>query len=508
LRWRYFGDIVLPRQVKVAGQPDDDEYAAKLAARNASQQRGRHHEREGNMKREPLLLIISLCIEVAIAACADACVVGDLGGPPQVTITSHPPDCCYGQVAGWIEGTAANIDTASAVIVLYAETNNFYVQPLTSSKKTEIRCNGTFRNWTHGGHHYIAILANRSWDPPDIMYSLPDVGGDILAIDREPEKRIQFSGYTWVVKSSGSVAIEPGPNIWSDSTENVWVDGQGKLHLRITYRNGEWICAEVYQEQSLGYGEYTWYVESPINQLDRNGVVGLFVYDYYVDKEIDIELTHCGEDAQCPDAQYVIQPWDVQGNRHRFCFLHPSSNTHRVDWCDSLIFFSSWKGDASIPSDSSGLVESWLYTGSNNFVPGHEEPRMNLWLWQGLAPSDGQEIEIVIDRFTWTPLYTSVLSSVAPAATSAVLEQNVPNPFNPATVIQFSIAKPARIKLRVFDLSGSLVRTLVNAWREPGVYGEVWDGRGDDGKQLPSGVYFYRLETGDVVATRKMVLLR
>jgi len=55
---------------------------------------------------------------------------------------------------------------------------------------------------------------------------------------------------------------------------------------------------------------------------------------------------------------------------------------------------------------------------------------------------------------------------------------------------------------------GSLVRTLVDARREPGSYSEVWDGRAEDGAELPSGVYFYRLEAGEFVATRKMVLLR
>jgi hypothetical protein len=86
--------------------------------------------------------------------------------------------------------------------------------------------------------------------------------------------------------------------------------------------------------------------------------------------------------------------------------------------------------------------------------------------------------------------------------------QSYPNPFNPMCTIRYEIPKAGRVSLRIFDVSGSLVRTLVDAWREPGAYSEVWDGRGDAGKALPSGVYFYRLEAGDFVATRKMVLLR
>jgi hypothetical protein len=85
--------------------------------------------------------------------------------------------------------------------------------------------------------------------------------------------------------------------------------------------------------------------------------------------------------------------------------------------------------------------------------------------------------------------------------------QNYPNPFNPLCTIRYDIPRAGMVKLKVFDVNGSLVRTLVDAWREPGVYSEVWDGRADSGVALPSGVYFYRLEAGDFVATRKIVVL-
>jgi hypothetical protein len=55
---------------------------------------------------------------------------------------------------------------------------------------------------------------------------------------------------------------------------------------------------------------------------------------------------------------------------------------------------------------------------------------------------------------------------------------------------------------------GRVLRTLAQGWREQGIYREVWDGRGDDGAVLPSGVYFYSLETGGIVTTHKMVLLK
>jgi hypothetical protein len=71
------------------------------------------------------------------------------------------------------------------------------------------------------------------------------------------------------------------------------------------------------------------------------------------------------------------------------------------------------------------------------------------------------------------------------------LHQSYPNPFNPLCTIRYDISSACRASLKVFHVNGSVVRTLVDGWREPGVYSEVWDGRSGDGSVLPSGVYFY-----------------
>jgi hypothetical protein len=92
--------------------------------------------------------------------------------------------------------------------------------------------------------------------------------------------------------------------------------------------------------------------------------------------------------------------------------------------------------------------------------------------------------------------------------TSFNLGRNYPNPFNPATTIRYDIAAAGKASLIVFEVSGSVVRTLVDGWREPGVYREVWDGRSGDGRVMPSGVYFYTLKTREFEATQKMVMLK
>jgi hypothetical protein len=92
-----------------------------------------------------------------------------------------------------------------------------------------------------------------------------------------------------------------------------------------------------------------------------------------------------------------------------------------------------------------------------------------------------------------------------PAA--SVLHQNVPNPVNPTTTIAFDLAQPGPVQLRVFDVAGRLVRTLVTGRRAAGPHAVTWNGLDDRGARVASGLYFYALHAGGEVVTRRMVLL-
>lgn len=88
------------------------------------------------------------------------------------------------------------------------------------------------------------------------------------------------------------------------------------------------------------------------------------------------------------------------------------------------------------------------------------------------------------------------------------LDQNHPNPFNPTTVIRYDIPPPGTdVTLRIYDVSGRLVRTLVDGPVEPASHVVAWDGTNEQGGRVASGVYFYRLQTRAFTRTRKMVLL-
>ncbi len=86
-----------------------------------------------------------------------------------------------------------------------------------------------------------------------------------------------------------------------------------------------------------------------------------------------------------------------------------------------------------------------------------------------------------------------------------ILSQNYPNPFNPETNIQFTLNTPGYVRLSIYDVTGRLVSELVNEFKVPGAYSVRWDAASND---LASGIYLYRLELGDQMLTRKMLLVK
>ena len=91
------------------------------------------------------------------------------------------------------------------------------------------------------------------------------------------------------------------------------------------------------------------------------------------------------------------------------------------------------------------------------------------------------------------------------------LHQNHPNPFNPNTRIKFVVRNgqaPLHVSLKIYNIRGQLVKTLIEEEKPPGDYGVIWEGRNNEGKEVASGIYFYQLTVKDRTFTRKMLLLR
>lgn len=83
------------------------------------------------------------------------------------------------------------------------------------------------------------------------------------------------------------------------------------------------------------------------------------------------------------------------------------------------------------------------------------------------------------------------------------LSQNYPNPFNPSTKINFDIPKDGNVVLKIYDISGREIKTLLNEFKSAGYYSQVFDAG-----NLSSGAYFYKLQSGDVTLSKDMILVK
>ncbi len=227
-------------------------------------------------------------------------------------------------------------------------------------------------------------------------------------------RTINFSGYQWEVRPTEQSG-GPGPNHWDEN--NVSVDSQGYLHLKLTQRDGEWYCSEVTNLQDLGFGLYQFSILGRVDLFDPNIVLGLFNYpdpDVGPDgtNEIDIEFARWGV-ASNPIDNFTIFPAKegVRPTSVSFPLVlrGAGQSVHTFNWTSTSILFQSFNGRRATGPPQ----VSWLFQPSNpnNRIPQSLLPvHLNLWLFQGKPPINGQEVEIVVRSFHFTPLSRQKLS--------------------------------------------------------------------------------------------------
>jgi len=218
-------------------------------------------------------------------------------------------------------------------------------------------------------------------------------------------KTIDWSGYTWEVRDGGG---GPGPNNWS--ADNVSVDRQKRLHLKIAKRDGKWSCAELTMTKALGFGRYEFDVDSPAEFMNDNIVLGLFNYptrDIGPDgtNEIDIEYATWGG-QQKEHGNWTVWP-AVIGVEHGSSQFVPTCETagsvNTFYWTQDYVSFD-WKpvyeGLAGMPCAS--LHWSYHPADVNKSIPQHPLPvHINLWLFNGKPPTDDKEVEIIVSAFRY-----------------------------------------------------------------------------------------------------------
>jgi len=173
-------------------------------------------------------------------------------------------------------------------------------------------------------------------------------------------------------------------------------------------------------------------------------------------------------------SEYALQYPDFQQQQYNAAIQHEVSNA--ADYTVRTMWFGF----------------SWMYICDASITP-------------GVAMVRNRIMEAVIN-WMGNDVNDNITETETP--TPYKLAQNFPNPFNPSTTIMFDMREKGHVSLKIYNVAGQLVRTLVNGVKDAGHHKITWDGRNNDGVSIASGVYFYKMETKRFSQTRKMVMLR
>jgi len=335
---------------------------------------------------------------------------------PTIAITNLPAFGTTNALGGYV----ANADfTTNCVAVFIFVDGGWYSKPSCQTQLTPLRTNGT---WSANvasvasdttATEFAACLVPTNYNLPCVngtnaLVIPPQAMATTYAVRVDPAtRRFNFAGYGWWVKDSRGGTEGPGPNYFSSSTNNIWVDAQGWLHLKITYTNSQWQCAEIISDRSFGYGQYRFSVNTPVSVLGSNVVLGLFTWSddaAYNDREIDIEQSRWNYDYGPNKVEdFAISPYN-SGQQTNFALATTLTNsTHSFIWQSNTVAFQTLRGDYTPSPASSNLLAAWSC--SQGIPPaGGEQVHLNLWLINGTAPQSNLPVEMVLTNFAYVPL--------------------------------------------------------------------------------------------------------
>jgi hypothetical protein len=303
-----------------------------------------------------------------------------------------------------ISGSVSNAKAGDQVI-LYARSGVWWLQPLTDQPYTKVQADSTWKNLTHLGSEYAALLVEPGYKPASKTITLPAEGNGVLAVAvmkgnataAYTPPGLQFSGYDWTVQTGMS---DHGGQPYAYDSANAWTDNKGYLHLRMNYRNGRWACSEVSLQKSLGYGTYKFVVQDAAH-LRPSAVLGMFTWDdahsTNFRNELDVELSRWGK-ADNPNAQFVVQPFFGPDNLTRFS-IPAGITTYLVRWEPGKASFSAFGGEATSPTKP--IYEHVFQSGVP--TPANEKVHVDLYDFHHSEALSGQPEEAIIESFAFVP---------------------------------------------------------------------------------------------------------
>ena len=221
---------------------------------------------------------------------------------------------------------------------------------------------------------------------------------------------------------------------------------------------------------------------------------------------VDIEMDQIEEGwLNPPDVYTFPADWTCW---HYIFHMPPEEAFHQVGMPDEPVVY--WLDLQAEPLDVDAFfgwkttIDHW----NDDAVWGTgSEPYMGPW-YELVYPNGHQwETQSIDLAFALRSNYGTGVDQTIPERSG--LHQNVPNPFNPNTTIQYEVpAGGCDVRIEIYDVSGRVVRSLVDGFESEGRREVVWDGRDDSGHEMSSGVYFYKLVTPETEMTRKMLLVK
>ncbi len=223
-------------------------------------------------------------------------------------------------------------------------------------------------------------------------------------------------------------------------------------------------------------------------------------------------------------------PWvsplafNVAGNRLTFADIEPNADIGNFsyqnqdsmgDWRDTILY----AGDSlTLSALMGGMANEYQWYRHQSLI--HGATQSHYRIDSAVVAGGANYYCRITNPVCWKltlytrPVYITVLPRISTGEpvgeriTECRLNPNYPNPFNPYTVICYSLKSRGKVSLRVYNVLGQEVRRLFSGLQQGGVYRVIWDGKDEQGNDAGSGIYIIRLETGAFVQSRKMTLLR
>jgi hypothetical protein len=405
----------------------------------------------------------------------------------------------------------------------------------------------TWVDYRNGKVNIYAQRYNSTGNPMETNFKVNDDTGTTLAYS-SPAIALDGSGnfvITWLGERNNSAnldiyaqrynssGIPLGSNFKvNDDTGDIWqespaiaMDGSG--NFIITWRDHRNLNADIYAQRYNSSGNpmgSNFQVNEDIGTPDQAFPAiavdgsGNFVITWYDYRNGNYDIyaqrynflgTPLGpnfkmnDDPGSSSQRYPAIAMDSPGN------FVITWQDYRSDYSD--IYVQKYNSSGN-PVGSNYLISKYQYHPFEQLAPAVAVNNSDIYFaWMDDHRGSWDIYAKVVD-WTWTEVKEDQNANLP---NSFELYQNYPNPFNPSTTIPFSLKVqgstfkvPISITLKIYNILGQLVKTVVNEEKLPEGYRVIWNGENDAGKEVASGIYFYQLKIKDHVTTKKMILLR